>query len=76
MSLFFRSRDNDWGGPTWIRSPVSRKRVREVLRGDLFICYQTVANALSNAPSLHEFTGPEFLDQYQLYAIQFRAEPK
>ena len=30
----------DFGGPDWIRSPVSRARVREMCKGDIVVAYQ------------------------------------
>jgi hypothetical protein len=41
---YFRSRSNrpsDMGGHDWIRSPQSWARLRRVLAGDLFLCYQS-----------------------------------
>jgi hypothetical protein len=41
---FFKSRSRrpqQMGGDGWIRSPQSWQRLREVRRGDLFLCYQS-----------------------------------
>lgn len=31
---------SDWGGPDWIRSPVSHARIRAMRKGDLLLAYQ------------------------------------
>ncbi len=41
---YFRSRSkkpHEMGGDGWIRSPQSWQRLRQVRRGDLFVCYQS-----------------------------------
>jgi hypothetical protein len=41
------SRDETWGGPEWIRSTSSMKRIREeIAKGDLVVCYQVEERAI------------------------------